>query len=1676
MVKKYLLFMLLLLSHFGIAQVNATYNFDTSNQGWNGDFAFSTTNPCAVGSLRSNIYSWFNQASVVSPLIGISNGMPITLSFEYKAINWSGGSAASANAFNGTVEWSGSPNGPWNSIGTYTNSTSTAVCTSTTFTFTPTSSQFYLKYTNTVTDSNDIYVYIDNVVLSQGVSNCDPISNLSLNLNSYTSVDFSWQQNGNTITSYQYEIRTSGLPGSGTTGLVDSGVTTNLFGSSTVLTPETNYVLYVRKECTGGDLSGWNGLSFLTGYCVPNTLYSGDYTSAFSTSNALQNVNYTASSQPAGSYSNQTSQIIQQAQGLTFDISTTYVGGGNNTRIWIDYNDNFIFEDSELAFFVSATTATQSGIITIPITAPIGNHRMRVRSNWNNLPPACGTTDFGSTVDFTLQVLPAPSCMPPTLPTATNITKNSAVLSWTSDGPLFDIELMLEGQTPTGIPTQTLVTNQYLMNDLLPSTTYTYYVRQNCNNNTSFWVGPMTFTTMCEYPDLINVQVGDLCGYGSAELTASSTSGIIQWFTSTNGVPLHTGNVFNTPNIEEDTTFYLRTGSINAGTVIQVGNGTTVTSEASNPFYYSYSGYKFQYTFTAQELIAAGLSAGPINSLAFDIVAGSTVPRNGFRLYLGHTTQTTATATHVPVADLTLVYTNAALNVTPGITPMNFTNAFVWDGVSNIIVQTVYSNGGSYDYSNSGSVRTHTASPTKTSYFYSDYATVDQFVNATTASGTMYSSTSSNRPNIYLNGVGLCSSPFIPVIVEVDSAPELVLSSTTLETCQGNQTELLSIVTGAESYDSYVWMPAENVSGDAQTGWIFNPQVSTVYTLLASQSDGVCSKTITINVDVTPLGYENLEETYITCANEVLELSILAEEIDINTLPSLNLLNLGFNNAANLGVTLSGNNTTLTHQTTLFTEGSGSIKWYVNTSAAAALEIDQTVDISNSYGLLLEFDHVAMLESQYWAYDYGFLQYSTDNGATWTSFTKNQYIGSASVTSWTPTTEMRFARDSYSDWNGTMDNNKWKQEKFYLPADASMNNIKLRFNVVSDSFYADDSWYIDNVRIQKVSLPEIEWAPITNLFLDQQLTQPYAGESVGTVYFNQENSGNYPYTVTIGNDMIDCETSIQTEVIVPELVFPGLLNNAYCTAVNVEDLEFDAQDGVIYNWFNSSFSQTPLQTIPFTGTYYVQVVAGDCIGSRSPVQINIIGNVNVQVNPNQSFCEGATVASLLATPSNPAATVQWFDSIDATQPLASTIVLQAGTTYYVNQIYYGCESTKLPVNITINQIPDPISVSELTVCSNSTIGSVVIPNNTAPLHWYASMNSTTPLSSQVILTSGTYYISTYAGVCDSQRMPVNVTIVENLAQPQVNVIDICGSGFVSDLNAYVSNAYPAAELRWYNTSTATTALAQDQVLTTGTYYVEQYLTGCTSTRKAVAVRVTSKVAPVINAQVVCEGTKIQDVVLPAVSNVIYNWYSTPTSTQALAVNTVLTTGNYYVRRLQFGCLSDPTMVSVNVLATPTPPTGNLQQVLPEGSLVSDIIMNQPGIVWYNTQEDAQNNTNPLLPNMPLENGHTYYGVLVSSNGCRSVAVAVTINLYLGLNDLDIASLKIYPNPTSDSITVSYSEAIDSVEVYSMLGQKVLDKKGANTEISLDLSHLSSGTYIIKVLVGQNSQLVKVVKK
>src|SRR5690606_9392111 len=89
------------------------------------------------------------------------------------------------------------------------------------------------------------------------------------------------------------------------------------------------------------------------------------------------------------------------------------------------------------------------------------------------------------------------TCEAPTALTATNITTNTADLSWTSEGSTFDISWGT-GTFDAEDGTIVAFANGGTLSGLAPQTAYQYYVRQNCGGgDLSAWAGPFGFTTLC---------------------------------------------------------------------------------------------------------------------------------------------------------------------------------------------------------------------------------------------------------------------------------------------------------------------------------------------------------------------------------------------------------------------------------------------------------------------------------------------------------------------------------------------------------------------------------------------------------------------------------------------------------------------------------------------------------------------------------------------------------------------------------------------------------------------------------------------------------------------------------------------------------------------------------------------------------------------------------------------------------------------------------------------------------------------------------------------------------------------------------------------------------------------------------------------------------------------------
>lgn len=97
------------------------------------------------------------------------------------------------------------------------------------------------------------------------------------------------------------------------------------------------------------------------------------------------------------------------------------------------------------------------------------------------------------------------------------------------------------------------------------------------------------------------------------------------------------------------------------------------------------------------------------------------------------------------------------------------------------------------------------------------------------------------------------------------------------------------------------------------------------------------------------------------------------------------------------------------------------------------------------------------------------------------------------------------------------------------------------------------------------------------------------------------------------------------------------------------------------------------------------------------------------------------------------------------------------------------------------------------------------------------------------------------------------------------------------------------------------------------------------------------------------------------------------------------------------------------------------------------------------------------------------------NGCQSNTVSKTINMShfsIDEND-DMSELRIYPNPAKEILTIvlpANNENKSSLEIFNILGNKVLNRNinPTNGSISLDVSSLAPGVYIIKIISGSHN--------
>jgi hypothetical protein len=634
--------------------------------------------------------------------------------------------------------------------------------------------------------------------------------------------------------------------------------------------------------------------------------------------------------------------------------------------------------------------------------------------------------------------------------------------------------------------------------------------------------------------------------------------------------------------------------TLNASQSTSVGTGTITNTSTTYPSPYGnwYWGARHQFLITASELAAAGLTAGPITNLAFDVssVNGAPVHQN-FEIKMGATSLTSLTSFQ---SGLTTVMTPVNHQPVVGWNTHTFTTPFNWNGISNIIVETCFNNT-SYIYN--ASVRQSTTTFTSTIYYRADQNGVCGN-NSLTGSlmqrpNIKFAGTMSSPPSFsWTPGGSLSNSSIANPIATPSSTTTYTVTATSLSGCTGTSTVTVTVnplptitstpanpticgngsaIITAGGGSTYTWGPSTGLSATTGMTVTANPTVTTTYTITGTNSNG-CSDTSTFTVTVDPLPTVTVSPSAPTmCANSTTTLTASGANTYAWS-PSNDL-------SSPTGTTVTAWPSVTTTYTITGTSTGGCVS---STTVTITVDPSPTVLVTPSATTICSNTSAPLLASGANTYLWspsGSLSSSTGAGVT----------ASPTVT----TTYTILGMNTF----GCMDT----------------ATVTVTVDPIPNANAGNDVWICigDNTTLNATGGTQYSWSPATNLS-STSVANPIANPTVTT-----------SYTVTVTNGSCSA-TDVVVVSVNPAPAMPIVTQNG-----NV----LTSSSGVTYQWYMNG-SPIPGETnqsysITQSGNYAVCITdANGCLACSAPMNVILssvesfgAGSFNVFPNPNNGQFE-----------------------------------------------------------------------------------------------------------------------------------------------------------------------------------------------------------------------------------------------------------------------------------------------------------------------------------------------------------------------------------------------------------------------------------------------------------------------
>ncbi|MGD9977295.1 MAG: M6 family metalloprotease domain-containing protein [Bacteroidales bacterium] len=361
---------------------------------------------------------------LITPAVNTVGVSQVSFSFRHMLDAYGTGVTLRVQTSNDKTNWT---NTSWSVATSSTNIAATTVTVNVTTDLNSSTTYFAI-----VADGNLYqidYWYIDNVSITAGSGATVPTVTTNA-VSSITSSSATCGGNvtadgGATVTERGICYSTSSNPTTANSKVTSGSGTGTFTANMTGLTASTTY--YVRAYAINAQGTAYGTQqSFTTSSSTVTYCASKGNNVTYEWIDLVQFAGINRTSSADGGYINMTSLQATVTRGSAYTIY--FSAGFNSTAyteywvVWIDYNQNGTFEDSEkVATGSSSSSGTLSASVTIPTSATLGVTRMRVTMKYNSAPTACETFSYGEVEDYSVNVTTGSSAPAFDIPFAENL-------------------------------------------------------------------------------------------------------------------------------------------------------------------------------------------------------------------------------------------------------------------------------------------------------------------------------------------------------------------------------------------------------------------------------------------------------------------------------------------------------------------------------------------------------------------------------------------------------------------------------------------------------------------------------------------------------------------------------------------------------------------------------------------------------------------------------------------------------------------------------------------------------------------------------------------------------------------------------------------------------------------------------------------------------------------------------------------------------------------------------------------------------------------------------------------------------------------------------------------------------------------------------------------------------